>query len=371
MPETIVLVPPDTLTCDHCGAETDETFTTTGNEEICESCRDEYTACDRCGQYVTNDDALCETTGGDYVCQGCAEWYYSECDRCERVARYTCSTVHGYSICDDCAEMSYWRCESCDEYVSDDYIECPDCPTGSNLIHDYGYKPYPQFHGDGPLYLGVELEVSVPSYRISEAAELADSHLGGLGYLKEDGSVDGFEIVTHPMSHAYAAESFPWRMLRELEHLGASGDDAGLHVHVSRAAFDGPAHVYRWLKLLYRNSDAVSQIARRDSNEWAAWSDNDRMRAKDYAKGGRIGRRYSAVNVQNDETFEVRVFASTLDTSELRAAIDLVAGSVEYSRSLTVADITRGDGWTWDAFIKWADERPEYAALVEMAREEW
>jgi hypothetical protein len=254
--------------------------------------------------------------------------------------------------------------------VSDDYGQCPDCPSGDSRIHDYSYKPDPDFYGVGPLFLGVELEVSVPDYLISRAADLCDERLGRLAYLKEDSSVDGFEIVTHPMSHAYATESFPWHMLRELDDLGASADDAGLHVHVSRAGFRDSAHVYRWLKLLYRNAEHVTAIARRDSGEWAAWSGNDRMRAKDYAKGRRNGARYSAVNVQNRETFEVRVFASTLDTDELRAALDLVAASVEYTRGLTVADITHGDGWTWDAFVTWADQRPEYAALVAMARQE-
>jgi hypothetical protein len=133
---------------------------------------------------------------------------------------------------------------------------------------------------------------------------------------------------------------------------------------VSRAAFDSTAHVYRWLKFLYRNNEHVSVIARRRSDQWAAWSHEDRRRAKDYAKGDRESDRYRAINVTNRDTFEVRVFASTLDRHELQVALDLVAASVEYTRGLTVADIHARGGWQWPSFAAWASSRPEYAALA-------
>jgi hypothetical protein len=85
--------------------------------------------------------------------------------------------------------------------------------------------------------------------------------------------------------------------------------------------------------------------------------------AKDHAKGNRYADRYAAINVTNYATFEVRVFASTLNRTELMAALDLVAASVEYTRSLSVSAIARRDGWSWSAFTAWASQRPEYAAL--------
>ena len=125
-------------------------------------------------------------------------------------------------------------------------------------------------------------------------------------------------------------------------------------------------HVYRWLKLLYRNQEAVTVIARRQSDSWAPWSPDDRERGKDYAKGERSAGRYAAVNVTNWDTFELRIFASTLRKSELSAAMDLAAASIEYTRDLTVPEIIAG-AWEWDSFMAWVDERPEYAALSGMA----
>jgi hypothetical protein len=263
--------------------------------------------------------------------------------------------------CPDCCSDrdSAYDCE--DAYGEDDE-DLPD--TGGVRVYGYDYKPDPEFYGPGSVHLGMELEVEVPRSAYGAAAQCAAGRLGALGYLKEDGTIEcGFEIVTHPMTHAWAAESFPWSMLPELAALGAhGGDTVGIHVHVSREGFDGPAHVYRWLNLLYRNAAAVTAVARRESPQWASFDSHPRI--KDYAKGDRYGERYSAVNVCNYATFEVRVFASSLYVTEVRAALDLVAGSVEYTRGLTVREIVDG-GWTWTNFIKWADEQGDtYAALV-------
>lgn len=64
----------------------------------------------------------------------------------------------------------------------------------------------------------------------------------------------------------------------------------------------------------------------------------------------------------------MRVFRASLQRQSVMAALDLVAGSVEYTRSLTVPSILKG-GWTWDGFIKWAAALPEYAAIVAESQE--
>lgn len=284
-----------------------------------------------------------------------------------------------------------YRCDECGSRSesplhSSEYDLCSGCvERHSNYrprtINNYSYRPIPNFHGEGRVYLGMELELEIDtdyntdndgyfyssdSEYVIKVAERAMEYLGDLGYLKEDGSIStGFELVTHPMTHDYAVQSFPWDMLIVLESMGAySGSDIGIHIHVNRSGFDGPAHVFRWLKFLYRNAPAVSAIARRRSDNWARFDTSARQRAKDFAKGERNAGRYSAVNVQNRHTFEVRVFASSLREQEVRAAMDLVAGSVEYTRYLTVREINNG-GWTWQNFIKWAKEKGDtYAALV-------
>lgn len=74
--------------------------------------------------------------------------------------------------------------------------------------------------------------------------------------------------------------------------------------------------------------------------------------------------RYSAINTQNDDTLEVRVFASTLRPEVAQARLGLVAGTVEYTRNLTAHDITEG-GWEFGEFRSWLSGHGEYSALRE------
>ena len=135
-----------------------------------------------------------------------------------------------------------------------------------------------------------------------------------------------------------------------------------INVHLSRAGFTGPGHVYRWLKMIYRNQPAVTALARRSGSKWAQFSDEPRRAVKEHAKGLVGGNRYWAINTGNLETFELRVFASSLRPVQVQAALGFAAASVEYTRDLTVPTIV-GGGWSWPAFTAWLTARPGYAAL--------
>ncbi|MGH3737837.1 MAG: hypothetical protein ACRDT6_19830 [Micromonosporaceae bacterium] len=233
-------------------------------------------------------------------------------------------------------------------------------------MHDYSYKPPPVFHGVGPLFLGVEIEVETPDSYEQECAEIANEYLGDLGYLKQDGTIiNGFEIVTHPMSYEWALANFPWHMLTELGQAGCEAtSNTGIHVHVARAALDSPCHIYRWMKLIYRNQPEVEMVARRSAPDWAAFTADDRQAVKHYAKGIRGHDRYRAINTNNRDTFEVRVFASSLDPGEVKAALAFTAGSVEYTRRLSIARLAAG-AWEWPAFTAWLAEQPDYQPLTD------
>jgi len=296
-------------------------------------------------------------------------------------------TARGSVICETCRDNGYVSCENCgawnrvgddcgngcdddpdDEADDDDGCSCPVCLDGGEpadaVVHDYDYKPRPIFHGGGPLYLGAEIEVGTPPGGYRACARIAASHLGRLGYLKDDSSIgDGFEIVTHPMSYPWAVDHFPWRMFEELRYNGCRATTrTGLHVHLSRDGFSCPSHVYRWMKFIYRNERQVTTLARRVSPEYAAFTDSDRQAVKYYAKGAKSAR-YQAINSGNDDTFELRIFASSLDPQEVKAALGFAAASVGYTRQLTVPDICRG-GWGWPAFAAWLADQPAYAPLT-------
>jgi hypothetical protein len=330
-----------------------------------------------CHECVTEDHMPCEGCG-EWIsfaatCKTCADCYY--CDR-TTPAHETTTTVEGDEVCDACLSRHCWRCDECDEWNSkgEDYCRngcihpgsctCDTCIGYSPLIHDYDYQPVPVFHGAGPLFLGIEIELHTRDGLLDESAGIAIAHLGELGYLKEDDTIGvGFEVVAHPMSYDWALSHFPWTMLDQLRRNGCStSPSTGLHVHVSRAGFASAAHTFRWMKFIYRNREHVTRIARRESAQYAAFDDNDRRAIKQYATGDHHGPRNAAINVRNVDTIELRIFASSLDASEVQAALALTAASIEYTRALSVADVAAG-GWDWPAFAAWVAHHPRYQPL--------
>lgn len=388
---------------------------------VCPECTGRQSTCAVCGNTMApNERAACvrRTTGvmfaavlAVYACENCAPTLF-ECpqhhtfelphERCEPTGScWHCDvdiyagteTTDAYedTYCATCAVDHLSYCHSCSQYFPSDEIngndECAECQreadddddggcdcyscrrdraSGAGSIHGYSYRPALNFHGNGPVYLGWELELS-DDYGRGPAIVAEQDPDESLMYLKDDCSINGggFELVTHPMSYAYAMDAFPWQMLSALRENGASGGGNGLHVHVSRTGFSSPAHLYRWLKFIYRNQRGVVAIARRDSNEWAPFYDDDRRQQRELCKGkGYVRSRYAAINLTNEHTVEVRVFASSTNPNHVKAALALVAASVEYTRNLTVPTIL-GGGWTWDALMHWAESHAEYAPLTD------
>lgn len=317
------------------------------------------------------------------VCRYCVSALF-RCPGCETVQwdhvwLHSTTMFERGRLCSGCAS-TYAQCWC--GYWYDPEVDDP-CRERPGTIHSYGYRPRPVFHqlGDGTdlvlakgavdrtPYMGFELEVSFADGNRYDAASRVTDLISGIAYLKEDGSIDdGFELVTHPMTYAYARERFPWEVLDEMsEEAGTVHSGLGLHVHVSKAAFDSPAHEYRWLLFWYRNAEIMKRLARRTSNEWAAFSPSARKNAKRIAKKESQGRedgRYVAINPTNPDTYEVRIFRSTLSQQKLLAALALVSGSVEYTRRLDSAGVLRASGWEFDTFATWTAKRPEYAPLT-------
>lgn len=347
--------------CQSCDRPTRDVAQTVDEEDVCAECRSRLSECDDCSRYTSEITAV--ASGGD-VCSACAE-EYSTCFDCNLVVADPVSINGDYAVCPDCRD-DYDRCRGCQWLFRGCEYYCDDCAQpDESRVHDSDYKPAPHFHGLGPLFLGLELEVRTSYTGHDDAVKAANTQLDSLGYLKHDASVsDGFELVTHPMSFDYAMNQFPWSLLPQLRLLGCSTDEeVGIHIHLSRKGFDSPAHIYRWLKLIYRNEPAVTALARRRYTEWAQFDPDVRAKAKDLAHGGRAWGRYHAVNTRPTDTFELRIFASSLKTQQVQAALAFADASVEYTRSLRSGDVARG-GWDWSAFTTWVSTRPQYAPLT-------
>lgn len=321
-----------------------------------------------------------------------------------RACSASCAVEHGFQPCNSCqrpcnADNDDGLCVLCRPCECGVCFEC-----GQRYrVHNYSYRPNPVFRGEGPLYLGLENEIDFPSYSNVDtygvSRYLVDT-VGGLAYLKSDGSLNrGFELVTHPMELRWAMEHYPWHMYEELRtEFGVEAlETTGIHVHASRAGFSGSRHLYMWLKFFHRNADPIRRISRRDDGQWSSFSSEVRGGAAMYAKarpGDRapynawylpaeyrdgaemnfrrwgysetdvpMPSRYSAVNVLNEHTVEVRTFAGSVDATEIQAALQLVGGSIEYTRTLDAASVIKKSGWKWESFTAWLDGKPLYNSL--------
>lgn len=259
------------------------------------------------------------------------------------------------------------------EYEYDDDDSYDDDYDYERVIQRHGYRPEVlEFRGRGPVYLGMELEVNAPTGRYGRLAARVQEDLGDVCWLQEDGSIScGFEITTHPMSYRWAIKYFPWDVLDRMTELGFyTSRDVGLHVHVSRAAFTSECHLYRWMKFIYRNAVQVQNLARRRNSEWASFDPHFRQSVRKYMKGHdpyEMDTRYQAVNPLNRDTLEVRVFASSLEPREVKAALAFVASTVEYTRDLDANRIIKERGWAWSTYVEWlrAPERDVYRPILD------
>jgi hypothetical protein len=253
----------------------------------------------------------------------------------------------------------------------DDYYDEDDSRENETrgLVHSYSYKPDPIFLGTGPLFLGSEIEVECR--KRASTARAALKHLSrdmaeGIGYLKSDGSLtNGIEIVTHPMTYAWAIDHFPWDMFSELDSLGAYAEPehCGLHVHVSRKGFRSQAHALQWFRFFYAHEQQICTFARRRSDQWATFArrPGDLVHA---IKGDMYQDRYRAINVQNYNTYEVRVFGSSTSADMVKATLGFIDASVRYAGVLCSNDVLTKKRGTWPDFIDYVTSHDCYQPLT-------
>ena len=344
---------------------------------VCDGCHNAY-AGGRGRYYSRLTPTILTNIEGNYHCQTCVSTDLAErnldlvddFDTCENCNSYelrdNLQWFNDETYCQTCYDDHVFRCEDCSVWRWDDADhECENRRQESYLIHEYGYKPRPEFFGTNPrtrLYFGLEIEVenSNTDKTLHDQASLVVEKLGARVYLKEDGSLnDGFEIVTHPHSLDAWQNDFQWSVFRSFREAGLRAwdtDTCGLHVHVSRNAFgkvyDNPTtraesilsrqhHEVKFMKLFYDNERQICRIAGRSGSSYANFRDKGHLVEKVKWYDGiphmeTRGGRGAAINTQNENTIEVRVFKGSIQPHRLLSAIELVHAGVEYTRDLNI-----------------------------------
>lgn len=231
-------------------------------------------------------------------------------------------------------------------------------------IKPYSSKPKVKFFGNGPWYIGMELEVEAPDQSSLEKG-LALRNTPKSIQAKHDGSLGsrGWELVTQPFSpelwlnpKVYVVKSGPragtvhgnakivnitgrtMHTIASLRTLGYTSYDnqrCGLHFHVSREAFQGcgagnygtKTKSFHWFRVLF-HGELIAKMSQRSDYHYCRRNPNAVINPT-YVQNNR----YEAVNL-TDKTVEVRIFRGNLREDRILAAVESVIAGVEFANSI-------------------------------------
>jgi hypothetical protein len=380
------------IVCYHCSNSNSETWYTTTRGKLCEDCG---RICDNCDSPFNSESGSPHAYyNGEIYCYRCTRTSFFECPICnewELNDNGNGVPNHSLMVCESCLESNYFFCDDCDEWIPDHW-DHDECRSRNANINDYSYKPKPIFyHTEDEFdkaksiledtnsvmrrykkiaYLGFELEVECNGDR-NDFKGGADS-LGRderIWYLKSDGSLNyGFEIVSHPMTLAWAMDNLnldPIVGLSDFNFEAWNASTAGFHVHVSRDGFESESHQARFVHFIMRNEEFLSWLAGRSASRWASFNPDHRKNLKNKLRNRSASDRYFAVNLQNTGTLEVRIFRASLKPERIKMALQLVDAIVNYTEKLSVSEMVNGKGFSAASFITWVSADSRYAVLTD------
>ena len=330
-----------------------------------------------------------------YLCAACLHSETIVCQDCEERLWADANTGDGNTpLCQRCYDRNYTSCEDCgrvlhhnDAYYDDDddyEARCYHCHcrhADQRTIHDYYYKPEPEFYGEGSnRWFGVELEIDDAGEINSNAAKI--ENVANCGeeriYCKHDGSLnEGFEIVTHPMTMDYHMNKMPWaEILNEAKRMGYRSHQCGtcgLHVHVNRTAFgetekEQDEVIARILYFFEKHWEELLKFSRRTHKQLKQWANRYGLKEHPqdilkHAKGDQ--ERYTCVNLTNYHTIEFRMFRGTLKLNTLLATLQLLDRICDVALYFSDEEIKN---MSWTTFAAGCAHLPELVQYLKERR---
>lgn len=261
-------------------------------------------------------------------------------------------------ICSSCFDQKFIRCINCNEIIARTTYNanggfCNKCKHGK--IHDWNYKSTPKFkklaiddktHNE--LYFGLEIELECNCPRRTDISSIVNKRLGNFAYCKNDGSLkNGFEIVTEPLSYNFFLKksSHFQSVMEEITNKGAysyKAQNTGVHIHISRAAFKTKEHLAKFASCFYLQKEYTEFIAWRQFGSYCKY-DSDYRNYKTYTErlgsdlsGNVDSDRYNAINFNNRNTVEVRIFKGNLKTKTILMYIQFCLAIYQYTEKLAL-----------------------------------
>lgn len=340
--------------------------------EICDICE--------CAHFSDNDRMIYIQEEEQLICDECAERHYFQCSNCGTWTRNPLQMTDGDYICNECFETGdYYICDDCGDVIDpdtdgiiirSDSVYCEDCASehtdpNEEYIHEYSYSPRILFNeGEelnsypkkGERYFGLEIETECTG-DITEVIEDEDYY-----WATDDSSIQclqggcAAEIVTQPTTfkawHNYSDTFFD-----ALENNCDTNTSCGLHIHVNRDSVSDET-IEKAILFISKHYEKVTIFADRLMCNICSYAGNNLEHYKDFypnsksvkeeiniVKRGKdnVRHKYLAINTLHKNTYEFRIFNSTVDKDRILAYIEFVDALLEYCSESNFLQIYKSD----------------------------
>lgn len=331
-----------------------EQYIIINNKTISKKYTDKIYVCDCCGQLLNNYIDEIYNTKKHNFCYNC----FSQ--------RRNKNKIHKCSYC-----SAYIDEELEPEEHKNSYVNIANryyCQNHKNEGFIMGYSTKPNieiFKTEGEeitnesLYVGFELEVvnnnsydDIKNWQIAEKLHNAINkeycNDRNFIYFKTDGSVNhGFEIVSQPFTEKFFRKNYKLfekmlSILRDNNCTSHDNDCCGLHFHINKAFLQNKTNIDKLTLFTEYYKDELKVFSRRAKYNYCQFlSDNNNIsknvvcNLKYLEKNNTAYKtsRYLVVNVQPQNTVEIRVFRGTLKFETFMATTEFV-----YSLAKTVVE---------------------------------
>lgn len=327
--------------------------------------------CYNCGETQKRNDLF--IYGEYYYCENCYNELFFTCACCNEVAE----TENGFiveatqeRICTQCYDDCYDTCQNCCCVIhSTDVVwfdECPYCEDCYDEVlkdlglHHYNYKPDELFFYSNEEkestdrnkvpYVGIELEIQGME-RNHFCRNMVKKYKNEMFYLKEDGSIsdkEGVEIVSMPMTYNYIINELDsWRNVFDNLHYYDMNNvfNCGLHFHIDRTYCNKPSFAATIDYIVNHFSTYFVEIGGRDFNDNYC----KKIDKSNEDWGTRNFNRYCAVNLENQNTIELRFCKATDDWQTFANRVKMCFGIIYFAKKFSLKDIA---SWNKSQFIR-------------------
>ena len=356
-------------------------------DTLCADCYEnllgeEIEICDICGcaHFSDNDRMIYIQEEEQLICDECAECHYFQCSNCGKWTKEILPMTDGDYICNKCFETwDYYICDDCGDVIDpdtdgiiirSDSVYCEDCASehadpNEEYIHEYGYSPRIMFNEGkelnkypkkGERYFGLEIETECTG-DITEIIEDENYY-----WATDDSSIQclqggcAAEIVTQPTTFK-AWQNYSDTFFDALENNCDTNTSCGLHIHVNRDSVSDET-IEKAMLFISKHYEKVTIFADRLMCNICSYAGNNLEHYKDYypnsksvkeeiniIKKGKdnVRHKYLAINTLHKNTYEFRIFNSTVDKDEILAYIEFVDALLEYCSESNFLQIYKSD----------------------------